>query len=76
MQNECYTPMKGTQKSDLGNLERTIKLIKKAKPNLITLSEAEPKDQGGQLPDFCMLEVWTATGTVPRVSDGRGGLVS
>jgi len=43
MQNECYTPMKGSQKYDLGNLERTIKLIKKTKPNIITLSEATVK---------------------------------
>ncbi len=40
MQNECYTPMKGAERHDLGNLERTIKLIKKAKPEIITLSEA------------------------------------
>lgn len=40
MQDECYTPMKGAQKYDLGNLERTIKLIKKIKPEIITISEA------------------------------------
>ena len=40
MQEECYTPMRGAQIHDLGNLERVIKLIKKAKPETITLSEA------------------------------------
>jgi len=40
MQGECYTPMKGAKRYDLGNLERTIKLIKKVKPEIITISEA------------------------------------
>jgi hypothetical protein len=40
LQEECYTPMKGAQRHDLGSLERTIKLIKKVKPETITLSEA------------------------------------
>jgi hypothetical protein len=38
-QNECYTPMKGSSKIDLGNLRRVIKLIQSKKPDLITLSE-------------------------------------
>lgn len=34
------------------------------------------KEQGGQLPDFSMLEVWAPAGAVPRVGDSSGGLVS
>lgn len=34
------------------------------------------KDQGGQLPDFSMLEVWAATGAIPRVGDSSRGLMS
>ena len=40
MQSECYTPMKKTIPSDLGNLTRCLKIIKKVKPKTITLSEA------------------------------------
>jgi len=43
MQTECYTPMKGAEKFELGNLERVLKLIKKVKPNIITVSEATVK---------------------------------
>lgn len=34
------------------------------------------KEQGGQLPDFSMLEVWAPAGAVPWVGDSSGGLVS
>ena len=40
MQSECYTPMKKAIPSDLGNLTRCLKIIKKVKPKTITLSEA------------------------------------
>lgn len=36
----------------------------------------ECEDCSGQLPDFRMLEVWAATGAVPRVGDSGGGLMS
>lgn len=41
MQNECYTPVKNARPGDLGWMEHVVKLIKKTKPKLITISEAK-----------------------------------
>jgi hypothetical protein len=45
MQDECFTPRteNGKTVDDLGSLERVLKLIKKVKPPLITMSEAKMK---------------------------------
>lgn len=45
MHDECFTPrtMNGKPMDNLGNLERVLKLIKKVKPPLITMSEAKMK---------------------------------
>jgi hypothetical protein len=40
MQNECYTPVKKAKPGDLGWMEQVLRLIKKTKPKLITMSEA------------------------------------
>jgi hypothetical protein len=41
LQNECYIPRIGPQAKlyDFGNLERTSRLIRGSKPNIITFSE-------------------------------------
>lgn len=41
MQNECYTPVNKAKPGDLGWMEQVIRLIKKTKPRLITISEAK-----------------------------------
>jgi len=45
MHDECFTPRttNGKPMDNLGNLERVLKLIKKVKPPLITMSEAKMK---------------------------------
>jgi len=45
MHDECFTPrtVNGKPMDNLGNLERVLKLIKKVKPPLITMSEAKMK---------------------------------
>jgi hypothetical protein len=39
-QSECYTPLRGAELGDLGFLERVIMLVKKTRPEFITVSEA------------------------------------
>lgn len=39
-QDECYTPLKKAQLGDLGWTEQVLKLIRKARPSVITVSEA------------------------------------
>jgi hypothetical protein len=41
LQDECYTPLKKTEKGDLGWQEQVLKLIRKTKPQVITVSEAK-----------------------------------
>ena len=41
LQAECYTPLKNAQPSELGQMKRVHRLIRKAKPSLITISEAK-----------------------------------
>jgi hypothetical protein len=43
LQNECYIPRIGPQAKlhDFGNLERTLRLIRGTKPNIITFSESK-----------------------------------
>ena len=41
LQTECYTPLKNAQPSQLGWMERVLRLIRKAKPSLVTVSEAK-----------------------------------
>jgi hypothetical protein len=40
MQAECYSPKTNARPGDLGRLEETLRLIRKVKPPLITISEA------------------------------------
>jgi len=41
MQDECYTPLRGAKPNQLGSMIEVMKLIRKTKPNLITISEAK-----------------------------------
>lgn len=41
MQTECCTPLKNTQPGQLGSVDRVLRLVRKAKPFLITVSEAK-----------------------------------
>ena len=43
---------------------------------VLLLLEEYRRHLGLQDPDFRMLEVWAATGAVPRVGDSGGGLMS
>jgi hypothetical protein len=40
-QTECYTPLKNANLSELGNLERVLRLIRSTQPAIITLSESK-----------------------------------
>jgi hypothetical protein len=41
LQNECYTKMKGLSSNQLGSLDKVLNLIRKSKPQLITVSEVK-----------------------------------
>lgn len=41
LQAECYTPLKNAQASELGQMGRVQRFIRKVKPSLITISEAK-----------------------------------
>lgn len=41
LQTECYTPLKNAQPGELGWIGRVLRLIRKVKPSLITVSEAK-----------------------------------
>jgi len=70
MQNECYTPMKKSGPGDLGWSQRVLHLIRKSKPEIITVSEARVSAIRDPKSNFA--KFWARLGSLGYVLEKAG----